>query len=186
MSTRSQLRFVQTRTYDDPDGDGEVESHSAAQVYRHSDGYPEAVLPDLAQLKAIQDATGTQRDPSYVAANFIFLGKLRSMGFYLGDEDRGFTTDELTRFIKEGDTSVFESVGQASFLLGHGVEEVGGIHGDEEYIYIVDIGNRDGDWTVHVSEHAVFPRWSEGTGQEFEDATWMYEGPLNDGIAQVV
>ena len=47
MSTRSQLRFVQR-----VDQDGEQnDADRVAQVYWYSDGYPESVLRDLAQLK---------------------------------------------------------------------------------------------------------------------------------------
>ena len=103
MSTRSQLRFVQTIEYETEDGQTET-TERVAQIYRHSDGYPESVLPSLAQLKALQDETGTERDPSYVAANYIFLNKLQGMGLYV-DRDGGFggslSGDDVMAVIEE-------------------------------------------------------------------------------------
>ena len=75
MSTRSQLRFVQRIVSETEDGETES-TQRIAQVYRHSDGYPESVLPSLAQLKLLQEETGTERDPSYVAANYLFRNRV--------------------------------------------------------------------------------------------------------------
>jgi hypothetical protein len=76
MSTRSQLRFVQrVEQADETAGSAD----RVAQVYRHSDGYPESVLQDLAQLKALLDATRTERGPGYTAATFVFLDKLSTV-----------------------------------------------------------------------------------------------------------
>ena len=67
MSTRSQLRFVhQNESAAEQDSTNRI-----AQVYRHSDGYPESVLRDLAQLKHLLEKTRTERGPSYAAAQFI-------------------------------------------------------------------------------------------------------------------
>lgn len=187
MSTRSQIRFVQERTYD-----GETHTQTA-QVYRHSDGYPSGVLPALAQLKALQDATGTERGPSYTAANFIFLNKFQGMGFYadeLGDSG-------VMAAIEERDLSAFEELNQPHFLLGYGVEDTGGIHGDEEYLYVVNIGTLerggamigDGDhteptWSVKIAGRGDFPRFGENddTDDAFEEANWMFDGTLREAL----
>ena len=194
MSTRSQLRFVQRIEYETEDGETESRRR-LAQVYRHSDGYPEGVLPALAQLKALQDETGTERDPSYVAANFIFLNKLQGMGLYL-DREGGFggsvSTEDLVTLLENRDISGLTTLEQPHFLLGYGVEDPeGGIHGDEEYIYVVELPSRGpvdepGDWTVKVSAHNGFPRWDGPTGEGFERATWQYEGPLSGALEELV
>ena len=66
------------------------------------------MLPALAQLKALQDETGTERDPSYVAANFIFLNELQGMGLYV-DRDGGFggsiSTGDLAAIVENCDVS---------------------------------------------------------------------------------
>ena len=194
MSTRSQLRFVQSIEYENEDGDTES-TRRIAQVYRHSDGYPESVLPSLAQLKALQDETGTERDPAYVAANFIFLNKLQGMGLYV-DRDGGFggslSTDDVMAAIEENDVSGIATLEQPHFLLGYGVEDPeSGIHGDEEYLYVVELPARSpiaypGGWTVKVSAHSGFPRWDGPTEEAFERAAWQYEGPLTEAIEELV
>ena len=194
MSTRSQLRFVQHIEYRTDDGEIEFGCR-IAQVYRHSDGYPESVLPALAQLKALQDTTGTERDPSYVAANFIFLNKLQGMGFYLNRE-RGvggsFSTADLLAAIEDRDVSGLATLTQPHFLLGYGVEDPStGIHGDEEYLYVVALPDRSpiddtGEWTIKVSEHNGFPRWDGPTDEAFDRATWQFEGPLTTALEEFI
>jgi len=81
ISTRSQLRFVHRN-----ESAAEQDSiNRIAQVYRHSDGYPESVLQDLAQLKYLLEKTRTERGPSYATAQFIFLEMLSSMGLYVDE-----------------------------------------------------------------------------------------------------
>lgn len=61
MSTRCNIHFDQ-------------EGETIANIYRHSDGYPEAVLPDLQEFfAAVQEQTLDTRfsDPSYLAAKFV-------------------------------------------------------------------------------------------------------------------
>lgn len=61
MSTRSTINFC--------DGD-----RVSAKIYRHSDGYPEGVLPDLEQFFAdVAEQTDDTRfnDSSYLAAKFV-------------------------------------------------------------------------------------------------------------------
>lgn len=70
MSTRSTINFG----YDEPDD----QNGPTAKVYRHSDGYPDAVLPDLAEFfRAVREQCegtmfGTRfNDPSYLAAKYV-------------------------------------------------------------------------------------------------------------------
>ena len=61
MSTRCVINF----TWD---------GHIDAKVYRHSDGYPDGVLPDLQKFfVAVEKQTDDRRfhDPSFLAAKFI-------------------------------------------------------------------------------------------------------------------
>jgi hypothetical protein len=194
MSTRSQLRFVQRIDYENEDGETES-TRRIAQVYRHSDGYPESVLPSLAQLKALQDETGTERDPAYVAANFIFMNKLQGMGLYV-DRDDGFggslSAADVMAVVEENDVSGVATLEQPHFLLGYGVEyPESGIHGDEEYLYVVELPSRGpfndpSEWTVKVSAHSGFPRWDGQTEDAFERASWQYEGPLSGAVEELV
>ena len=180
MSTRSQLRFVQ-RVEQPSETDGGDER--IAQVYRHSDGYPASVLRDLAQLKELLDATRAERGPAYTAATFLFLDKLSTVGFYLdGDPERTIDAAQPADLLEP---SNIEHLDQPLFLLGHGVDNpADGIHGDEEYLYVVELPTTNAfdepaEWTVKVSGHSAFPRWDGPTDEAFEQATWQFEGALS-------
>jgi len=125
MSTRSQLRFVQRSET----ADEQPESNRVAQIYRHSDGYPDSVLRDLSQLKKLLDATRAERGPGYTAATFVFLDKLSTVGLYLdGDPERTIDADQPSDLLEPAN---MEHLDQPLFLLGHGVENpADGIHGD--------------------------------------------------------
>ncbi len=176
MSTRSQIRFVQ--------GD------RTAQVYRHSDGYPECVVHDLAELRDTLVQTRALRGPGYIAADFIFFEKLRGMEVYVNDEvigERGMQPDRPEDLLKH---ETIRQVDQPLFLLGHGVEDVGGIHGDEEFLYVVELPERNSptgrrNWSLKVS--SSFPRWDDdGTDEAFEVAIWDFEGTLDGALAEYV
>ncbi|WP_144906797.1 hypothetical protein [Halobellus captivus] len=186
MSTRSQLRFVER-----VDQDGEqTDNDRVAQVYRHSDGYPESVLRDLAQLKELLNATRAERGPGYTAASFVFLDKLSTVDLYLdGDPERTIDAAQPADLL---DPDNMEHLDQPMFLLGHGVENpADGIHGDEEYLYVVELPTRNpfeesSEWTVKVSGHSAFPRWDGPTEEAFERASWQFHGPLEHALEELV
>jgi hypothetical protein len=76
--------------------------------------------------------------------------------------------------------------------LGHGVENpADGIHGDEEYLYVVELPTRNpfdepAKWTVKVSGHSAFPRWDGATDEAFERASWQFNGPLEHALEEMV
>ncbi|SDD93436.1 hypothetical protein [Natrinema hispanicum] len=185
MSTRSQLRFVHRN-----ESAAEQDStNHIAQVYRHSDGYPESVLQDLAQLKQLLEKTRTERGPSYAAAQFIFLETLSSMGLYIDEgRERSIRADQPDDLL---DPSNMEHLEQPLFLLGHDVENpANGIHGDEEYLYIVELPSQTPfdeptEWTVKVSDHAGFPRWDGPTDEAFEQASWQFHGSLETALEKL-
>ncbi|MFB6362073.1 MAG: hypothetical protein ABEH59_12235 [Halobacteriales archaeon] len=183
MSTRCQLRFIHPVA---SANENEMEEYRVAQLYRHSDGYPEAVLDDLARLKQLLDSTRSERGPTYAAAQFVFLDKLTSMQLYLdGDPERTIAAEDPEDLLEPVN---FAHIDQPAFLLGHGFEDpTDGIHGDEEYLYIIELPRRQNfdepsDWTVKVSGHASFPRWEGPTEEAFERATWEFEGPLHGAL----
>jgi len=186
MSTRSQLRFVQRVEQTDETADN---ADRVAQVYRHSDGYPESVLRDLVQLKELLDATRAERGPGYTAATFVFLGKLSTMRLYLdGKPER---TIDAAQPVDLLDPANMVHLDQPLFLLGHGVENpADGIHGDEEYIYVVELPTENpldepAEWTVKVSGHSAFPRWDSPTDKAFERANWQFQGSLEDAYSEL-
>lgn len=178
MSTRTQLRFVSER------------GNHIAQVYNHSDGYPTSIVPALEKLRNILRQTQWQRDVSYTAAQFIFVRKLSSMQRSMRDVD-GDPTD--TDNWDDGQT-------RAYFLGGHGVENpADGIHGDEEYLYEVEIPEHDrerrSEWNIRISEHCGFPdpAWEDRNGNQhgtelpegetvFDHTDWLFDGPLTDAV----
>lgn len=189
MSTRSQLRFVQPIEAETEDGDVSTERR-IAQVYRHSDGYPESVLRDLSQLKQLLEETRSERGPDFAAAQLLFLEKLGSMDFYLDrDPDRSIRADKPADLL---DPANMEHLDQPLFLLGHGVENpANGIHGDEEYLYVIEMPTTDPleapvEWTVQVSTHCGFPRWDGPTGEAFDRASWQFEGPLSAAVNELL
>ena len=144
-----------------------------AQIYRHSDGYPEAIINDLMNLFLFLKKTGTYRCASYTASQFIFIDKLKTakmiMSYYLKKQPEEITIDDILEC----------NINQPMFLLGHGVENPSeGIHGDEEYLYIVK--ESENKWYVKVSEHCGFPRYGEGIKYAFEKARWEFEGSLEE------
>ncbi len=67
--------------------------------------------------------------------------------------------------------------------MGNAVEDPAtGIHGDEEFLYEVDVPEGPSaslaDWTVRVSAHCRFPRRDGPTATAFNEATWQFEGSL--------
>lgn len=84
-----------------------------------------------------------------------------------------------------------EHLDQPMFLPGHGVEDPGdGIHGDEEYLYVVELLSRNpfdepGEWTVKVSKHCGFPRWDGPTEDAFERASWQFDGSLEHALVEL-
>ena len=186
MSTRSQLRFVkQADQNEEPN-----ENDRVSQVYRHSDGYPKSVLGDPAQLKNLLNATRAERGPGYTAASFVFLDKLSTVDLYLdGDPERTIDAAQPADLL---DPANMEHLDQPLFLLGHGVENpADGIHGDEEYLYIVELPTTNpfdepSEWTVKVSGQSAFPRWDGPTDEAFERASWQFHGPLDNALTEFV
>ena len=188
MSTRCQLRFVRTleqgRTADPTD--------PVAQVYTHSDGYPTGVLKRLRELKQLLEATTSVRGPSYAAAQYVFLEKLASLTLYL---DPNCEADRRVDAHSPADVcepSRMQHLSQPLFLLGHGIEDPRfGIHGDEEYLYIVaippyELGQVEPPaWEVAVSEQCGFSRWDDQTDDPFGEAEWQFKGSLREAVETV-
>lgn len=181
MSTRCQIRFRRTdASYADRE-----ESDTArpvAQVYRHADGYPASVVQALARLQQLLAATRTLRGPAYAAAQFLFLDKLQSVPLYVDrGADQSIRADDPAALC---DPANMAHLDQPVFLLGHGVEHpAAGIHGDEEYLYVVSVPSGptpddDQSWHIRVSEHNGFPRCDGPTERAFETATWQFAGTL--------
>ena len=171
MSTRSQIQFK--------------DNYNTAQIYRHSDGYPDSevgVIADLKELKDCLERTSSFRDASYLAAQFIFREKLKHTRIY---QDGKYTSDGKPIVTVEDVLNT--DTNQPNFLLGHGVEDPSsGIHGDEEYLYVVEVGEGK-KWHIKVSGHRSFPTWEdENREKAFEMAKWQFEGTLDQAYKKYV
>jgi hypothetical protein len=105
---------------------------SNAIVYRHSDGSPEAVLPDLLPLVAdFMKSRGN--DPEYMTAHIV----ARFIALH-----NTWLDSRLAQY--DGDTSSTAEVSRRSYnqyrYLGYGVEgfQAGDyLHGDTEFLYVI-------------------------------------------------
>lgn len=160
ISTRCQIRFK--------------DEISKAQVYRHSDGYPDTgsgVIADLRRLKAYLEETRAFRDAEYLGAQFIFYDKLKAAQA-IGRQET------ISDLLKPGGD-------QPLYLLGHGVEDPkDGLHGDEEFAYEVDLTDRD--WLVKISDHLLSYSIEDVSKMSFKDLPWNFEGKLEEAYKKYV
>ena len=144
MSTRSQIEF--SNKWKDDKGKLITETRT---VYRHSDGYPEGVLPDLREFLKWN---GAASDVEYASANFVYWNKKRQI-------------ESLNRHGKmsKEDTHRWET-------LGFGFCENGEYHKDIEYLYKVitenektkveayEVGHEGGRWKGKQIFKRIRPR----------------------------
>ena len=158
MSTRSQILFQAIYLKRDEESRERVSWKNEAQIYRHSDGYPEGVLGDLARFYEWNERNS---DVSYTAANFIYFMKK--------DMEEISLKNPMS---KEGRNWI---------QSGYGVEKADHhIHGDEEYIYritlydqshpdfngwIIEVASvESGDTTFDTANYNATYRLTEGDG----------------------
>jgi hypothetical protein len=137
MSTRSQTEFIVVSKR------GDDERIDKRTIYRHSDGYPGSMVPDL--LTFIRWNRGRMDDVEYTAANWIFWNKRRFEDVLLnpewGSKDRkkiGWTNDC-----------------DETLKLGFGVCNNGEYHGDIEYLYRVIYAQGDADHRITIEVYTV-------------------------------
>lgn len=111
MSTRCQIR-IKRRT-----------------VYQHSDGYPDAVIPDLKEFLKWNDGRNT--DVEYCTANFIYWSKRK-----FADMSNKWAA-ERGKKIPAWDS--IQSTNISYQYIGYGICENDEFHGDIEYFYSVVI-----------------------------------------------
>lgn len=183
MSTRSQIRFTGPHEH-------------TAQVYNHSDGYPESVVEDIRQLFDVLTETGALRGAGYTAANFVFFGKLRQLQLNIAGSWESLptyakdNTIQTTNPYRVTDPEEFKQIPQTHAMLGYGIEESGTIHGDEEYLYDV-VFDADGNVGIRVSEQSGLPKSVEEDGglpdsPGWSGVSWQYDGSLTGAVAEFV
>jgi hypothetical protein len=126
---------------------------------------------------------------SYAAAQFILVDKLQYIGHTIESESDTYSDwpDTVAEILDPENWKQVDAT--PTYLLGHAVENPScGIHGDEEYLYVVQLPTRSPledpkEWRVKISEHCGFPRWDDPSEDAFEVADWQFEGTLADAIA---
>lgn len=128
MSTRTQIEFI--TDYSAHDNADSLEHRDMRTVYRHSDGYPSAMIPDL--LHFIRWNYGRNTDVEYTAANWIYWNKRNEEEEFLNPD-----YEVKRRGVVTWDNSDTESDHNSILKIGHGVCNNGDYHGDIEYLYKV-------------------------------------------------
>lgn len=177
MSTRSQVLFVEKNEY--MENGKKVEWTTEAQIYRHSDGYPTAVLPDLKEF--FDWNYGRNCDVSYLAANWIFYEKRKMEEHYDMVKDAYHKKHDY-RGAKDNPNDIIK--------IGYGIEKADHrIHGDENWIYRITV-NPKGDgideryhqqpvWFVEIAR-------VEGDNTTFDNAKYIASGTLEDVVNRSV
>jgi len=161
MSTRCHIEFK--RIWNEKLKNGKVKKvEESRMVYRHSDGYPEGVVPDLKEFLEWND--GRNSDLEYMTANFIYWSKR-------WHEERYYHESYGGGMDKDGNKVPWHKKPQdmnSMLLLGFGVCEKNGFHGDMEYFYevIVKLGEgfiaRDEGITIKVYDAHCVGDWAKG------------------------
>ena len=127
---------------------------------------------------------------SVTEATFVFLDKLSAVDLYLDRNPKhAIDTAQPADFLEMAN---MEHLGQPLLLLRQRIKsQADGIHGDEEYLYVIELPTRnpfDGpaEWTVKVSGHSAFPRWDGSTGEALKRASWQFHGPLEHALEEIV
>lgn len=134
MSTRCLIHFCRGK---DTDGSWNV----SATIYRHNDGYPEGVKPDLKQFFIDVDAQTDDRrfgDASYLAAKFVV---------WQANENNEIETKYLQAGAKNGRLN-FISLGIVPTNIAP--KDIGA-----EYEYYVDCSKKDAQGRPKVTHKSV-------------------------------
>ena len=126
MSTRCQIEFMNISTREEKEGPEKgklVKVIRRRTIYRHSDGYPESVIPDLKEFLRWNE--GRNFDLEYQAANFIYWSK-KKMEKQIEEDLQ----------IAWGTTKVPE-MKRRMILTGHGICNNDEFHSDISYYYEV-------------------------------------------------
>jgi len=126
MSTRCQIEFMNISNREEKEGPEKgklVKVTKRRTIYRHSDGYPESVIPDLKEFLGWNKERNF--DLEYQAANFIYWSKKRM-------------EKQIERDLEiAGGTSNVPEMKRRMILTGHGICNNDEFHPDIFYYYEV-------------------------------------------------
>ena len=126
MSTRCQIEFVNISTREEKEGPEKgklVKVIKRRTVYRHSDGHPESVIPDLNEFLKWNE--GRNFDLEYQAANFIYWSKKKMEKQIERDLDVAWGTTKVPEMKRR------------MILTGYGICNNDEFHPDISYYYEV-------------------------------------------------
>jgi hypothetical protein len=106
-------------------------------TYRHSDGYPTGVLPDLVEF--LKWNIGRNNQPDYLIANYFYWSKKHFERYVDYDYKTGKQKRKSTPLHKR------KLDGNEMILLGYGLDYQGTLHGDIEFFYTVEIFSLNND-----------------------------------------
>lgn len=150
MSTRANVILKESYSYRAKNGKT-VNRSTELIFYRHSDGYPEGVLPSITILTGWISAGKISRDLSQSAGWLIIIGAIEYgniPGYKYDEEDPSYPDLNTITPPKNWKSGSYEITTQ--------------IHGDIEYLYTVFLN----DLTIKI-EHVSYP---DGV-QTFEEIT---------------
>ena len=128
MSTRCQIEFKHVSNYLKK----KKSLIERRTVYRHSDGYPDGVIPDL--KKFLKWNGGRNSDIEYQTANFIYWSKRWHEELYFNKDWGGTIKKIADKNLKWSDNN---PTNVSTLHTGFGICENDGFHGDIEYFYEV-------------------------------------------------
>jgi len=185
MSTRSQLRFIQRSET----ADEQSKTDRIAQIYRHSDGYPDSVLRDLVQLKdAARRDTNRARAcvrrcpvpvPRHASTMTLYVdeGRDRSIHADHPSDPRAGQYGAPRPADVPARTRRREPSRRHSRRRGVSLRRRAA---DPEPVRRAVRVDRQGEWSP------AFPRWDGPTEEAFERASWQFHGPLEQALEEIV
>ena len=146
MSTRCQIEFMNISNREEKEGPEKgklVKVVRRRTVYRHSDGYPESVIPDLKEFLKWNE--GRNFDLEYQVANFIYWSKKKM-------------EKQIERDLEMvGGTSNVPEMKRRMILTGHGICNNDEFHPDIFYYYEVISDSESKEITIkcYQPDHPV-------------------------------
>lgn len=165
ISTRAQIKII--NTYRDING---KENRDEIWFYRHSDGYPSSVLPDLRKfLGWVRD--GRIRDNVEQASGWLMLIGMQDP-YLIENGDARELNNNRHRHLNTHEPPITIEAGFLSWKIGQYEPSVPEKHGDIEWFYIVNLTTKQiliadpDELCVYVDNDAVPPEKTEGYIQQ--------------------
>lgn len=188
MSTRSQIEFIVKSKWNN-------KVHTEKRlVYRHSDGYPSAAVPDIVSF--IRWNRGRNTDVEYMAANFLYWSKKATEEWYIKHvKDKLTTPGALSNLytkdykspdeVKWNSNAVMDD-GSSVLKIGFGVCAPDEFHGDIEWFYTVEVDDSSGDFAGAPKKIMVVCHKVGGPGGEVKRKDFKVYGKVAiDGESRI-